>query len=65
MPRNQTKWDQNKLDTFEREFERRVRTGLAHELSLERDAAEVLGYWLHKLRDCKVPAKRKGQTNAA
>ena len=46
-----SEWNANKLDQVERELTARVNAGLRD--PQERETAEVLGYWMYRLRECR------------
>jgi len=47
-------WNSDALNALERELEVRVKEGCARgKADEERESAEVLGYWMYRLKECK------------
>lgn len=47
------RWDAKLLDALEQEMETRVRSGCRSRTGEEQGVAEVVGYWMYRLRACR------------
>lgn len=57
-------WNVAALDELLIALEIRVKAGMAEELPGEHGCAEVLGFWWHRLRECRIVAAKTGGDHA-